>query len=91
MSREEIFAQIRATLIEYFEVAPERITLEARLMDDLELDSIDAIDMAVRIQDMTEARVDEDDLRKLRTVGDTVELVARMSERASERAPGKLA
>ncbi len=81
MSREEIFAQIRATLIENFEVASERITLEARLMDDLEVDSIDAIDMAVRIQEMTNVRVEEDDLRKLRTVGDTVDLVARLSEK----------
>jgi acyl carrier protein len=45
-------------------------------MDDLELDSIDAIDMAVHIQEMTNVRVDEDALRKLRTVGDTVDLVA---------------
>ena len=81
MSREEIFAQIRATLVEYFEVAPERVTLEARLMDDLELDSIDAIDMAVRIQEMTNVRVEEDELRKLRTVGDTVDLVARLAEK----------
>ncbi len=81
MSREEIFAQIRATLIENFEVAPERVTLDARLMDDLELDSIDAIDMAVRIQEMTNVRVEEDDLRKLRTVGDTVDLVARLAEK----------
>jgi len=80
MSREEIFAQIRATLIEHFEIDPARITDEARLMDDLELDSIDAIDMAVRIQEITDVRVEEEDLRKLRTVGDTVDLVLRLSE-----------
>ena len=78
MSREEIYARIRDTLIEHFEIAPERVTIEAHLMDDLELDSIDAIDMAVRIQKMTNVRVEEEDLRKLRTVGDTVELVARL-------------
>lgn len=80
MSRDEIFAQIRATLIENFEIDPGRITNEARLMDDLELDSIDAIDMAVRIQEITDVRVEEEDLRKLKTVGDTVDLVLRLSE-----------
>jgi acyl carrier protein len=78
MNRDEIYASIRATLVDNFEIPPERVTLEARLMDDLELDSIDAIDMAVQIQEMTGVRVEEDQLRKLRTVGDTVELVVQL-------------
>ncbi len=78
MTRDEIYDRIRTTLIENFELAPERITIDAHLMDDLELDSIDAIDMAVRIQKMTNVRVEEEDLRKLRTVRDTVDLVARL-------------
>ncbi|MET0287527.1 MAG: acyl carrier protein [Polyangiales bacterium] len=75
MTRDEIYASIRATLVDSFEIPSERVTLEASLMDDLELDSIDAIDMAVQIQEMTGVRVEEDQLRKLRTVGDTVDLV----------------
>lgn len=78
MTREEIYDRIRTTLIENFEIAPERVTIDSHLMDDLELDSIDAIDMAVRIQKMTNVRVEEEDLRKLRTVRDTVDLVARL-------------
>ncbi len=76
MTRDEIFARIRSTLVTSFEIPEERITMEAHLMDDLELDSIDAIDMAVQIQEMTNVRVEEEALKKLRTVGDTVELVA---------------
>ena len=76
MTRDEIYAQIRNVLVTSFEIPEERVTLEARLTDDLELDSIDAIDMAVQIQDMTDVRVEEEALRKLRTVGDTVDLVA---------------
>ena len=76
MTRDEIFARIRSTLVTSFEIPEERVTLEARLMDDLELDSIDAIDMAVQIQELTNVRVDEEALKKLRTVGDTVDLVA---------------
>jgi acyl carrier protein len=83
MTREEIYAQIRATLLESFEIPEERATLEARLMDDLGLDSIDAIDMAVQLQKITNVRLEEDELRALRTVGDTVELVAQLVARQS--------
>jgi acyl carrier protein len=75
MNKEEIYGRIRETLQSSFEIPAERITLDARLMEDLELDSIDAIDMAVQIQEMTNVRVDEEELKKLRTVNDTVELV----------------
>ncbi|HEX5660234.1 MAG TPA: acyl carrier protein [Polyangiales bacterium] len=78
MTRDEIIASIRSTLIDSFEIPSERVTLEARLMDDLELDSIDAIDMAVQIQELTGVRVEEEQLRKLHTVGDTVDLVAQL-------------
>lgn len=83
MNREEIYAQIRATLLESFEIPEERATLEARLMDDLGLDSIDAIDMAVQLQKITNVRLEEHELRALRTVGDTVDLVAQLVARQS--------
>jgi acyl carrier protein len=81
MTRDEIYARIRSTLMNSFEIPEDRISLEARLMDDLELDSIDAIDMAVQIQEMTDVRVDEAELRTLHTVGDTVDLVASLLAR----------
>ena len=83
MTRDEIYERIRNTLVESFEIPSERVTLSATLMEDLELDSIDAIDMAVHIQEMTNVRVDEQELRKLRTVGDTVDLVVVLLARAT--------
>ena len=78
MTKDEIYGRIRTTLIDNFEIPADRISPEARLTDDLELDSIDAIDLAVQIQELTSVRLEEDELRKLRTVGDTVDLVARL-------------
>ena len=78
MTREEILKQIRDTMAEMFELDPARITLEARLMDDLDLDSIDAIDLAVKMQEMVGRRVDEAALRKVRTIGDVVEIITEM-------------
>lgn len=83
MSKDEIYERIRATLESSFEIPRDRITPEARLMEDLELDSIDAIDMAVQIQEMTNVRVDEEQLKNLRTVEDTVQLVLTLLARSN--------
>ena len=77
-SRDEILQEIVRTMSETFEMDPEEIKPESRLFEDLDLDSIDAIDMAVKMQDITGQRVDEDSLRTLRTVDDVVELAHRL-------------
>lgn len=79
MSREEIFGNVRKMMVETFELERERITLESRLYEDLDLDSIDALDMVVKLQELIHRRVDEHELRALRTVGDVVEMVAAAS------------
>ena len=52
VTKEEIFEKLQTALNETFEIAPERITREARLMEDLEIDSIDAIDLLVQLKPM---------------------------------------
>ena len=79
MSREQIFGSVRDMMVETFELELDRITLEARLYEDLDLDSIDALDMVVKLQEIIHRRVDETELRSLRTVGDVVEMVAAAS------------
>lgn len=78
MNRSEIFERVRDTLSEYFEIPPAEIRLESHLRDDLDLDSVDAIDMAVRLQDLTATRFEEESLKNLQTVGDTVDLIERL-------------
>jgi len=75
MSKQEIFGRVKATMVELFELEPDAILLDAHLIDDLDLDSIDAIDMAARLQQITGRRVPEDALKSIRTVSDVVELV----------------
>ena len=78
MTRAEIIDELRKTMSEMFEIEPASITLESRLFEDLDLDSIDAIDMAVKLQELTGRRVDETALRKIRTVEDVVDLIERL-------------
>lgn len=79
MTRAEILDKVSGTLVEMFELDPKIVTREAHLTTDLGLDSIDAIDMAARIQEFTGKRVPEDDLVRVRTVGDVADLVERMT------------
>ncbi|MEO5767635.1 MAG: acyl carrier protein [Polyangia bacterium] len=76
MTRDEIYARLRDLLAQRFEVDPERITPTTRLFQDLDLDSIDAIDMAVELQEWTGRRLPEEALRAVRTVDDVVSMVA---------------
>ena len=52
MTQEEIFERIRDVLSETFEIAPEKITMQAKLLEDLDIDSIDAIDLLVQLRPM---------------------------------------
>jgi acyl carrier protein len=75
MTEAQILAELRSMMVELFDIEAERVVPEARLIDDLDLDSIDAIDMVVKLQEMTGRRVAEDELRALSTIGDVVSLV----------------
>lgn len=75
ISKEEVLIRIREAMVELFELDPEAITPEAHLVEDLDLDSIDAIDMASRLQQITSRRVPEETLKSIRTVADVVDFV----------------
>jgi len=75
MTEAQILAELRSMMADLFDIEAERVVPEARLINDLDLDSIDAIDLVVKLQEMTGRRVAEDELRALTTVGDVVSLV----------------
>jgi acyl carrier protein len=77
-NREEILAAIKTIMVEMFEIDEGAITLEARLYEDLDFDSIDAVDMIVRLKEMTGKAVKPDDFKSARTIGDVVEAVYNM-------------
>jgi acyl carrier protein len=78
VNRAEISSEVRRRISEMFELDPATVREESLLREDLDLDSIDAIDLAVRIQELTGTRLDESLLRGVRTVGDVVDLIDRM-------------
>lgn len=65
-------------MVELFEIDEGSITLEARLYEDLDFDSIDAVDMIVKLKEMTGKSVKPEDFKSARTIGDVVEAVHRL-------------
>jgi len=74
-SQEEIFEYLKKFFIEHFELPEDSITLDARLYDDLDLDSIDAVDMIVELKRITGKNMDPNAFKKVRTVEDVVTAV----------------
>ena len=67
-TREDILEQLKSILEELFEVDPNDVTVDARLYEDLDLDSIDAIDMIVKLQELVGRKVNPEDFKATRTV-----------------------
>ena len=75
LSRDEVYRRLARYLTDMFEVPEEKIRPEARLYEELDLDSIDAIDIFVQLREVTGRRPDPADARKIRTVQELVEFV----------------
>ena len=75
LTRESVLERVREILVSSFELEPGAIQLDSHLIDDLDLDSIDAIDLAVELEQETGLRVEEQELRQIRRVTDIVDLV----------------
>jgi acyl carrier protein len=72
MTDDEILARLREILQEAFEIEPSRVVPQAKLYDELGLDSIDAVDLAIKLQEMTGKRIKPENFKGVRTVGDVI-------------------
>lgn len=77
-SRDEIFATLKSVMTELFEIEPERIRTDSHLYADLDIDSIDAVDMVVRIREITGKKVKPEDFKEVRTINDVIDAVEKM-------------
>jgi len=84
-TKEEILTKVKTVLTGTFELKEEQIVPEAHLYRDLDLDSLDAIDLAVRLKADTGLVLSEQELRLLRTVADIVDVIhAKLSAQRPE-------
>ena len=72
MSKDEIYVWIVDVLHEMFELDKSKITPQANLYTELDIDSIDAVDLAVKLKQLTGKRLQPDVFKTVRTVQDVV-------------------
>ena len=77
MTKDEIYSTIKTTLVETFGLDAVKVRPEARLFEDLDLDSIDAVDLSAQLHAATGKRIAQDDFKAVRTIQDVVEAVQR--------------
>lgn len=74
----EIEQKIKDILVADFECDPERLTPDVNLFSDLDLDSIDVVDLVVRLQQETGKKVNPEDFRQIRTLRDVTTAVVKL-------------
>jgi acyl carrier protein len=81
VTREAVFEQVREAFVDLFDVEPEKVTEDARLYEDLEIDSIDAVDLLDRVKRQSGLQLSASDFRSVRTVRDLVEALHRLMQK----------
>lgn len=80
MQKQEIYQEIRVLLVKLFELDEDDIKPESRLYEDLELDSIDAVDLIVHLQKSTGRKIKPEMFKSVRTVQDVVDAIGQLLE-----------
>jgi acyl carrier protein len=73
---QQLIDKVNELMSQGFELSIEKLVPEARLKEDLSLDSLDAVDMLVHIEERLEIKVDGEKIRVLKTLADVYELAA---------------
>ncbi len=77
-NRDEIFQKIVTVFEDLFEVDPKEITLESNLYEELDIDSIDAVDLVIELRKMTGKKIQPDEFKSVRTVQDIVDQIDKL-------------
>ena len=84
---EEIKTKVDRIMVDEFEVEPAALEPGAHLKQDLDLDSLDGVDLIVALEKLFQCRIPEEDARDIRTLGDVYERVQqRMAAALEEKA-----
>ena len=75
MNRDDIYKKLQQILFDNFEIPAEKITPEANLYEDLDLDSIDAVDLVIHVQELIGQKIGPDEFKTARTVDDVINIV----------------
>jgi acyl carrier protein len=83
MSKDQLQTWVIDLLAEMFELDKGELTANSNLYVDLDIDSIDAVDLAVKLKQLTGKRLQPEVFKTIRTIGDVVDALASMAEQAA--------
>ncbi len=72
-SREEMQRMLTDILVNEFEIDADSIHPQASLYEDLDLDSIDAVDLVIKLQQLTGKKIQPDEFKSVRTINDVLD------------------
>lgn len=75
LSQQEIYTKVVTVFEELFEIEAADITPESNLYEDLDIDSIDAVDLVIELRKMTKKKIQPEQFKAVRTVQDIVDQV----------------
>ncbi|MCF7353754.1 acyl carrier protein [Vibrio sp. CK2-1] len=78
INRDEVFSKVQDAFVELFEIDADDIKPESKLYQELDLDSIDAVDLVVHLQKLTGKKIQPDEFKAVRTVNDVVDAVVEL-------------
>ena len=84
-AEQKIFDALKEILVRDFEIDPSLISLDGRLYEDFDIDSIDAVDMIVQLKPyLGNRRLSPEAFKQVRTLGDVVAVIARVLSEPEE-------
>jgi acyl carrier protein len=76
MSRDQLLDELRRILVSEFELDPAAVVPSARLVEDLDLDSIDGVAVVVRLEARLRIAITDEEIQNMASVGDIVDALA---------------
>jgi acyl carrier protein len=77
VNKEQLFSKIREILVKQFDIDESRITLDANLYEELNIDSIDAVDLLVQIKEITGEKIAPETFKEVRSIRDVINALAK--------------
>jgi acyl carrier protein len=78
MKDEQLFSMLKEILVDTFEIDADDIVMDAHLYEDLDLDSIDAVDLVIKLREQTGKKIEPGDFKEVRTVNDVIVAIKKL-------------
>lgn len=80
MTKDEVYTKLKEVLINDFDIEESDITPEANIVTDLDLDSIDAVEMIVKMKPYLNGKIEPDVFKNVKNIGDVVDVLVPLTK-----------